>query len=214
MGNVAHTLLCAVSTLMSTPFVFAITGILTTTAHAQIYPSNLPANHPAIQYFEGPLADPVARLSQRIATGDVKARIPRRPWVPAKSSRTSPHQSRLTSPGILENQLPGDPNLAAQPARDLFQRRCSGRLGSRQRHHGSRRSRSETRCRILRPRPARRREWQRETGIHQTRDVPALPSGSGHARRSRNLYRIRLPRFRRQSRPRRRDHYRSSNALR
>jgi len=41
-------------------------------AHAQVYAENLPVDHPAIHYFQGPLDDPIARLSKRIATGDVK----------------------------------------------------------------------------------------------------------------------------------------------
>jgi hypothetical protein len=45
---------------------------LTTAAHAQVYSSNVPATHPAIHYFDGELNDPVARLSRRIATGEVK----------------------------------------------------------------------------------------------------------------------------------------------
>jgi hypothetical protein len=41
-------------------------------AHAQVYAENLPVDHPAIHYFQGPLDDPIARLSKRIAAGEVK----------------------------------------------------------------------------------------------------------------------------------------------
>jgi hypothetical protein len=41
-------------------------------ACAQNYSSNLPLDHPAIHYQQGPLEDPVARLVKRIATGETK----------------------------------------------------------------------------------------------------------------------------------------------
>jgi hypothetical protein len=41
-------------------------------ARAQVYAENLPVDHPAIRYNQGPLDDPVARLSKRIAAGEVK----------------------------------------------------------------------------------------------------------------------------------------------
>jgi hypothetical protein len=40
-------------------------------APAQIYAESLPVDHPAIRYYQGPLDDPVARLSKRIAAGEV-----------------------------------------------------------------------------------------------------------------------------------------------
>lgn len=39
-------------------------------AHAQVYAENLPVDHPAIRYYQGPLDDPVARLVKRIAAGE------------------------------------------------------------------------------------------------------------------------------------------------
>jgi hypothetical protein len=41
-------------------------------APAQVYADNLPVDHPAIRYFQNPLDDPVARLSKRIGSGEVK----------------------------------------------------------------------------------------------------------------------------------------------
>jgi hypothetical protein len=41
-------------------------------ASAQVYADNLPVDHPAIRYFQSPLDDPVARLSKRIGSGEVK----------------------------------------------------------------------------------------------------------------------------------------------
>jgi len=41
-------------------------------AEAQVYASTLPADHPAIHYFQGPLDDPVSRLAKKIESGEAK----------------------------------------------------------------------------------------------------------------------------------------------
>src|SRR5262249_26052295 len=43
------------------------------TSDAQTYASNLPIDHPAIHYLQGPLDDPVTRLAKHLETG--KARL-------------------------------------------------------------------------------------------------------------------------------------------
>ena len=43
----------------------ALLTVLSPAGYAQIYAENLPIDHPAIRYFEGPLDDPVARLGSR-----------------------------------------------------------------------------------------------------------------------------------------------------
>ena len=49
----------------ATPLSLALLALLPPILAAQIYLSNLPANHPAIRYMEGPVDDPVSRLIQR-----------------------------------------------------------------------------------------------------------------------------------------------------
>lgn len=53
-----------------------ITGLsaclLAPVSYAQIYADNLPIDHPAIHYFQGPLDDPAARLAKRIESGEAK----------------------------------------------------------------------------------------------------------------------------------------------
>lgn len=46
---------------------FLLSGCCATLAHAQIYSSSLPLDHPAIHYAQGSLDDPVARLVKRLA---------------------------------------------------------------------------------------------------------------------------------------------------
>src|SRR5258706_13940944 len=41
-------------------------------SRAQVYASNLPTDHPAIQYLQGPLDDPVARLAKNIEGGKTR----------------------------------------------------------------------------------------------------------------------------------------------
>jgi hypothetical protein len=49
-----------------------LASITALSLQAQIYSSNLAPTHPAINYFDGELNDPVARLAKRIAAGEIK----------------------------------------------------------------------------------------------------------------------------------------------
>ncbi len=44
----------------------------TPASYAQTYAENLPPDHPAIQYLQAPVDDPVARLARRLASGKVQ----------------------------------------------------------------------------------------------------------------------------------------------
>lgn len=46
--------------------------LLAPTCVAQVYENNLPIQHPAIQYVEGTLGDPVTMLAQQVRNGEVK----------------------------------------------------------------------------------------------------------------------------------------------
>ncbi len=46
--------------------------VFTQLSRAQVYASNLPTDHPAIQYLQGPLDDPVARLAKNIEGGKTR----------------------------------------------------------------------------------------------------------------------------------------------
>src|SRR5579871_5673367 len=45
---------------------------LCTASRAQEYLPPIPVDHPAIRYFQGPLADPASRLAQQLQNGTVK----------------------------------------------------------------------------------------------------------------------------------------------
>ena len=114
----------ALRTVVFLGTVFVLATVLALVGPAQEYLPDLDVEHPAIDYFDSPSDDPIARLAGRFAAGEIRF-APGNDDLGYLPSLLAHLEINIDLPGprVLEDILSGAQDLSGQPTSHLFQRR-------------------------------------------------------------------------------------------